>query len=138
MKPPLQLALVAVPAPAQPVVRLALGDCRADFVFDYAQAALALGRRAYALIVVGLHFGESRMFDFVRLARAAQPSARIVAVQAEETHLGTAALLGVRTALQVLGVEGLVALAQPSRRDLETISQIRCMCRAETAPRDAA
>jgi hypothetical protein len=133
MRPPSQHALVAVPASGQPTVRLALGDCRADFVFDYAQATVALRRSAYALIVVGLHFGESRMFDFIRLVRAAQPSARIVAVQSEETHLGTAALLGVRTALQVLGVEGLVALAAPSRGDLETISQMRCVCRAEAA-----
>ncbi len=138
MKAPPQRALVAVRASGEPAVRLALGDCRADFMSDYAQAAIALRRDAYALIVVGLHFGESRMFDFIRLARAAQPQARIVAVRSEETHLGAGTLLGVRTALQVLGVEGLVALEEPSPRDLETISQIRCVCRAGTAVRKAA
>ena len=125
--------LVAVPASGQATVRLALGDCRARFVSDYAQAAAVLRRGGYALIVVGLHFGESRMFDFIRLVRAAEPSARIIAVRSEQTQLGASALLGVRTALQALGVDGLVELAEPSGRDLEAISQIRCACAGPTA-----
>ncbi len=76
-------ALVAIPSAAQRAVRQALGPCEAQFAATYPDAAVELTRRHYSLIFVGLHFGESRMFDFIELVREMQPSARIVALTSE-------------------------------------------------------
>lgn len=60
-------ALVAIASAAQPTVRQALGPCEAQFAATYPDAAVELTRRHYALIFVGLHFGESRMFGVARI-----------------------------------------------------------------------
>jgi hypothetical protein len=123
-------ALVAIPSAAQPAVRQALRLCEAQFAATYPDAAVELTRRHYSLIFVGLHFGESRMFDFIELVREMQPSARIVALMDPETPLSPRALLGVRTALSALKVEGFVDLTPSltSEGDLESITRIRHEC----------
>ena len=132
-------ALVAIPSAAQPTVRQALGRCEAEFAATYPDAALQLTRRHYSLIFVGLHFGESRMFDFIELVREMQPSARIVALMGLDTRLSPKALLGVRTALSAMNVEGFVDLTQPltPERDLESVARIRHECERSRQERQA-
>ena len=110
--------LVAVSPAGQPVVRAMLRGREADFVTSYAEAAATLTRRHYAVVVVGLHFGDSRMLDMIRLVHEIEPAARVVAVMGSETRLGAAALAGVQTALGTLGVEGLVDLTHAGREPM--------------------
>src|SRR5579859_4302447 len=97
-------ALVAVSPAGQPAVRAKLGNREADFVTTYPEAAVALTRRHYPLVIVGLHFGESRMLDMIELVREIEPEARIVAVTGSGTRPGEIGLSGVRAALDALGV----------------------------------
>ena len=96
--------LVAVSPAGQETVRALLRGCDADFVTSYPEAAVALTRVHYSVVIVGLHFGESRMLDMIQLAREMEPSARIVAVTG--SGASGAGFSGVRVAFRALGVEG--------------------------------
>jgi len=119
-----QRVLVAVSPPSQGKLHALLEDCEADFFESYAEASAALGRRRYAAAVVGLHFGESRMFEFVREIRRQQPSARVVCIQGTAGQLSETALANARTALELLGAEGVIDLSRLSERDCRSVAQL--------------
>ena len=98
--------LVAVSPAGQESVRALLRGCEADFVTSYPEAAAALTRERYSVVIVGLHFGESRMLDMIGLARELEPSARIVAVTGSGVRPSEPGFAGVRVVLRALGVEG--------------------------------
>lgn len=104
-------ALVAVSPAGQPAVRAHLQGLDADFVTTYPEAAAALTRRHYPVVIVGLHFAESHMLDMIQLARELEPSARIVAVTGSGRRPGERGLAGVQMVLEALGVEGLLDLS---------------------------
>ena len=74
--------LVAVSPAGQETVRALLRGRDVDFVTSYAEAAVALTRKHYSVVIVGLHFGrkQKRMLDMIELARELEPSAQIVTV----------------------------------------------------------
>src|SRR5437899_1380995 len=109
--------LVAVAPPSQAKLHALLSGSDADFFDDYRDALSALARGRYASVVVGVHFGESRMFDFVREVKKLQPGARLVCVQGITGHLGPPPPY-MAPALQALGVEGVL--------DLTPLSESSC------------
>lgn len=130
-----QRVLVAAPEGAQKTLRRLFAGCEADFFDDYDLAAASLRRRNYAVAIVGLQFAESRMFDFVREARAADPTLRIVCIVGTRSHLKEASRRSLRTALQSLGVEGLLDFtrSQLDPADAGLIEEIVAQCRLKKA-----
>src|SRR4051812_5605290 len=114
--------LVAVSPPSQGKLRALLEECEADFFESYGEATAALERRSYSSAVVGLHFGEPRMFDFVREVKRRQSAARIVCVQGTAGQLREGALASARTALQLLGAQGVIDLSRLSEEDCRTLA----------------
>ena len=116
--------LVAVSSPSQPKLHALLEGQDADYFDSYADAAEALGRREYEVAVVGLHFGESRMFEFVREVKRRRPEARVVCVQGTSGHLGEGVVSGLRTALELLGAEGVIDLSRLSAEDCRALANL--------------
>ena len=119
-----QAMLVAVSHPSQDKLRALLDGHQADYFDSYVDAARALGERSYAAAVVGLHFGESRMFDFVSEVKRRQPEARVICVQGTAGHLGEGVLAGLRGSLELLGAEGVIDLSRLSTADCRTLAQL--------------
>lgn len=126
-----QRVLVAAPMPAQKALRRLLAGCNADFFDDYELAARSLGRRNYAVAIVGLRFAESRMLDFVREVRSARGDLRVVCVMATRSHLREASRRSCQTVLRSLGVEGLLDFTTESlsAADQAVIRAIVARCR---------
>lgn len=116
--------LVAVSPPSQAKLHALLEGQDADYFDSYADAAEALGRRPYATVVVGLHFGESRMFEFVREVKRRQADARVLCVQGTSGHLGDGVVSGLRTALELLGAEGVIDLSRLSAEDCRALAAL--------------
>src|SRR3954469_7093515 len=109
-----QCILVAVSPASQPKLHALLDGCEADYVESYREASAAVGRRRYDVAIVGLHFGESRMFDFVSEIRRLQPWARVVCIQGTAGQLGDDYVSQVRTAVECIGAEGVIDLSRLS------------------------
>ena len=126
-----QRVLVAAPMPAQKALRRIFVGCHADFFDDYDLAALSLRRRNYAVALVGLQFAESRMLDFVRVVRDAQPDVRVVCVIATRSQLREASRRNCQLVLRSLGVEGLLDFTTEnlSATDRQVIAAIMAQCR---------
>ena len=116
--------LVAVSPPSQPKLHALLEDSEADFFESYPDAERALDHHRYAAAVVGLHFGESRMFDFVREVKSRQPWARVLCVQGTAGQLGPGAVTSLAPALEALGVEGPVDLSKLTEDECRGIAHV--------------
>jgi hypothetical protein len=116
--------LVAVSPPSQHKLHALFDGCQADYFESYADATAALARCQYAAVVVGLHFGESRMFEFIRDARRLQQRVRVVCIQGTAGHLGESALASARTAAGLLGAEGVIDLSRLSVEDCRIIGEL--------------
>ena len=116
--------LVAVSPPSIGKLQALLEGCDADYFDSYGEATDVLGHRQYETVVIGLHFGESRMFEFVREVKRRQPGARVVCIQGTAGQLHDTALLAARTALQQIGAEGVIDLSRLSAEDCACLAQL--------------
>jgi hypothetical protein len=73
-----QRALVVAPAAELARMLAAPGSGTVDFVASYPDAAVALTRNNYHLVVVRSGAGDLRVLDFIELVREVQPWARVV------------------------------------------------------------
>jgi hypothetical protein len=122
--------LVAVSPPSIGKLQALLDGCDADYFDSYGEAMEALGRGRYETVVIGLHFGESRMFDFIREVKRRQPGARVVCIQGTAGQLNEKAIDCARTALQQIGAEGVIDLSRLTAEDCACLAQLL----RETAP----
>jgi len=116
--------LVAVSPASQGKLHALLEGCDADYFESYPDAAEALARREYAAAIVGLHFGESRMFDFVSEVKRLRPAARVVCVQGTEGQLRPDFVARARVAVELLGAEGVIDLSRLTESDCRTLAQV--------------
>ncbi len=116
--------LVAVSPPSIGKLQALLDGCDADYFDSYADAARALAERPYEAVVIGLHFGESRMFDFLREVRRHQPGARAICIQGTAGQLNETAIDCVRTALQQIGAQGVIDLSRLSVEDCACLAHL--------------
>jgi len=116
--------LVAVSPPSIAKLRALLDGCDADYFDSYADATEVLGQRRYETVLIGLHFGESRMFDFVREVKARQPATRVLCVQGTAGQLGADMVSLLTPALEALGAEGPVDLSKLTESDCRGIALI--------------
>lgn len=116
--------LVAVSPPSIGKLQALLDGCDADYFDSYGDATAVLGHRQYETAVIGLHFGESRMFDFVREVKRRQPGARVVCIQGTAGQLNEKALDCARTALQQIGAEGVIDLSRLSAEDCACLARL--------------
>jgi len=111
---------ILVAAPPEAVTRLskALGE-EFDLVFCHSLslAHTLLTQCRFDVILGGMHFDDSRVFDFIRLARAQERYADvpIVCVKAFDGVLPSRAYDGVKRAIRLLGAEAFVDLAEYRR-----------------------
>ncbi|MGE5640043.1 MAG: hypothetical protein ACM30H_08100 [Clostridia bacterium] len=116
--------LVAVSPPSLGKMHALLEGCDADYFDSYGDALGALGEKQYETVVIGLHFGESRMFDLVREVKRRQPGARVLCIQGTAGQLNETAIDCARTALQQIGAEGVIDLSRLSTEDCGCLGQL--------------
>jgi ActR/RegA family two-component response regulator len=116
--------LVAVSPPSIGKLHALLEGCDADYFDSYGNALSALGEKRYETVVIGLHFGESRMFELVREVKRRQPGARVICIQGTAGHLNETAIDCARTALQQIGAEGVIDLSRLSAEDCACLAQL--------------
>lgn len=85
-------------------------DCK--FVTTMAEAVAALRHDGFRMIVIGLHFDESRMFELLTHARSlpAYEDAAVVCVQGQDIPLPEAAMRTIDMAVKALGGTAFVDL----------------------------
>jgi hypothetical protein len=99
------LFLVAGTQPAFAVLREALeGSAELLVAESLSRAAYLLGARV-DLVVCTLRFDESRMFDFLRLARAAAPGVPIACCRLLDAQLSDLAVDAVAVAARAAGAD---------------------------------
>jgi CheY-like chemotaxis protein len=87
-----------------------------EFVSTLAQAAVALRHDGYSLIVIGLHFDESRMFELLTHVRSlpAYEHAAVICVQGLEQTVPEPVMRTVDMAVKALGGTAFVDLRDES------------------------
>ena len=85
-------------------------DC--VFVTSLAEAVVALRHEGFGLIVIGLHFDESRMFELLTYVRSLRTyeDAPVICVQGMDIQLPEAAMRTVDMAVKALGGTAFVDL----------------------------
>ena len=97
-------------------IRECLPDHELVFVRTMYEAALALRHDGFSLIVIGLHFDESRMFELLTHVRALNhyKDAAVVCVQGVDLILPEAVMRTVDMAVKALGGTAFVDLRDQS------------------------
>jgi hypothetical protein len=93
-------------------IRACLPEHELVFVRTMAQAMAELRRDGFGLIVIGLHFDESRMFELLTHVRSlpAYEDAAVVCVQGQDIPLPEAAMRTIDMAVKALGGAAFVDL----------------------------
>lgn len=104
--------LVAVPQSALPFVETVLGGFVSLVPIHRFDDAIEMLRSEcdLALILCGVHFDESRMYDLLRLARESQPHIPFVACRVLEARLSHISLQAIAIAAEALGAKAFVDL----------------------------
>jgi len=87
---------------------------RLHFVRTFSEAIGELRRDGYQLVVIGMHFDESRMFELLRYVRALPPYRHIpvVCVQCLDVNLSEAVLKNMDDAVRALGGTAFIDLRE--------------------------
>lgn len=93
-------------------IRECLPEHELVFVRTMPEAAVALRHDGFSLVIIGLHFDESRMFELLSYVRSlrAYKDAAVVCVQGLDIMLPEAAMRTVDMAVKVLGGTAFVDL----------------------------
>ena len=128
--------LVADVPEADDKIRDCLPGHDLHFVRTLGQAVRELRQDGYQLIVIGMHFDDSRMFELLRYVRSL-PHHRdvpVICVQCEEVMLSDAVLKNMEDAVKALGGTAFVDLRDGShvfRHHCDYLSRIA----AQVSPR---
>lgn len=97
--------LVADIPEADEAIRACLPGYELSFVRDMREALRALHRGAFGLVVIELHFDESRMLELLEHARALERyrNVPVVCVQAIDANLPASVLKNIDVAVKALG-----------------------------------
>jgi len=113
LSPPPRILLAAAPVSLEPLA-LAIGsEFATNVAHNIAQAKAELVH-SFDLVVCGLYFDDSRMFDLLRHMKA-EASTRVIpflAVKATPGQLSATLLQGVEIACAALGAEKFVELSE--------------------------
>ena len=112
-------------------IRECLPGCEFVFVRSMHEALVALRRDGFSLVVIGLHFDESRMFELLGHVRALERyrDTPVVCVQGVERSLPDAVMKNIDVAVRALGGTAFLDL-----RDGSDVLQEHCGA-LETAAR---
>ena len=108
--------LVADIPEADEKIRECLPGHDLHFVRTLGQAVRELRKDGYQLIVIGMHFDDSRMFELLRYVRN-MPSHKdvpVICVQCEEVMLSDAVLKNMEDAVKALGGNAFIDLRDNS------------------------
>ena len=98
--------LAATAQPGYPVLRMLLEkDADVVFAFTIDDALRKLRGGGFDLIICTIHFDDSRMFDFERLAHAAAPEVPFVCARLLDSILKDSLYEAMRVAVESLGGE---------------------------------
>lgn len=108
--------LVADVPEADPKIRECLPGHHLHFVRTLAEAVRELRRDGYQLIVIGMHFDDSRMFELLRYARSLpqHKDVPVICVQCQEVMLSEAVLKNMEDAVKALGGTAFIDLRDGS------------------------
>ena len=97
-------------------VAAVLAHERLVFVHTLAAALSALARDDFDLVLIGMHFDDSRMFELLRYVRTLHQHKEVpvVCVQCEEVMLSEAVLKNMEDAVKALGGNAFVDLRDHS------------------------
>lgn len=99
-------------------VNAILGSHEVDLVHTLAEAKRALARDDYDLIIIGVHFDESRMFDLLRQVRAdARYRAKPVVCIASQRFDAPISVEGLEIATRALAADAFVDFAKHDDHD---------------------
>jgi DNA-binding NtrC family response regulator len=90
------------------------------FVRTLDQAQQALARAQFALVLIGVHFDESRMFDLLSYMRIAMPRLPVVCCAMMQTQLSEAAMHDLTVAARELGAVDFIDMRQLASADYRT------------------
>jgi CheY-like chemotaxis protein len=113
-------------------VRACLPGCELSFVRTIHEALLALRHDGFRLVVIDLHFDESRMFELLSHVRAL-PRYRdtpVVCVQGVEVGLSDAVLKSIDVAVKALGGAAFLDLRDGSASLQEHCSALESVAEA--------
>lgn len=119
--------LLAASDTCREVVVAALGSGHEVVHARTLQQARSLVRLPLDLIVCGLCFDESRMFDLLRQAKSDEASKVLpfLAVKGTDGELSPAVLQGIEIACAALGAEKFIELTEWERRDGKEVAHQR-------------
>jgi len=122
--------LVADIPEADETIRGCLPGHELHFVRTFGEAMRELRRDGYQLIVIGMHFDESRMFDLLRYVRSgpAHKDVPVLCVQCQDVMLSEAVLKNMDDAVKALGGNAFVDL-----REKEHVFRSHCDFLNQTA-----
>lgn len=108
--------LVADIPEADEKIRECLPGHDLHFVRTLGQAVRELRKDGYQLIVIGMHFDDSRMFDLLRYVRTlhVHKDVPVICVQCQEIMLSSAVLKNMEDAVKALGGTAFVDLRDGS------------------------
>ena len=108
--------LVADIPEADEKVRECLPSHDLHFVRTLAQAVRELRKDGYQMIVIGMHFDESRMFELLRYVRnmPRHNDVPVICVQCQEIMLSPAVLKNIEDAVKALGGTAFIDLRDGS------------------------
>jgi hypothetical protein len=108
--------LVADIPEADDKIRECLPGHDLHFVRTFGEAIRELRKDGYQLIVIGMHFDESRMFELLRYVRSLphHDHVPVICVQCEEVLLSDAILKNMEDAVKALGGTAFVDLRDGS------------------------
>ncbi|HYL91289.1 MAG TPA: hypothetical protein VEU32_21240 [Burkholderiales bacterium] len=106
--------LVADVAEADATIRECLPGHELNFVRTLADAVRELRKNGYPLIVIGMHFDESRMFELLRYVRGLPQykDTPVICVQCKEVMLSDSVLKNMEDAVKALGGTAFVDLRE--------------------------
>lgn len=108
--------LVADVPEADAKIRECLPEHDLHFVRTLGQAMRELRVDGYQLIVIGMHFDDSRMFELLRYVRALpqRKDVPVICVQCQEVMLSDAVLKNMEDAVKALGGDAFIDLRDSS------------------------
>ena len=109
--------LVADIPEADETIRECLPGHDLHFVRTLGQAVRELRRDGYQLVVIGMHFDDSRMFELLQYVRSLpqHKDVPVICVQCKEVMLSEAVLKNMEDAVKALGGTAFVDLRDGSR-----------------------
>lgn len=108
--------LVADVPEADAKIRECLPGHDLHFVRTLAQAVRELRKDGYQMIIIGMHFDDSRMFELLRYVRGLpqRNDVPVICVQCQEVMLSDAVLKNIEDAVKALGGTAFVDLRDGS------------------------